>query len=201
MSGRREPISDRVGASGPKSDATLLAEWWADHAEEMRRFARRRLGDNADDLVQEVFLAAAGELAKNGPPDHTRGFLFTILRRRIVDHLRAVGRARDHEADVADALKEPTPFRDGIWAGPVAPWRADPADVAESAEFWAALESAVDRLPPVMRQVFVLREFDQISTAEVCQLLGITQGNLWTLLHRARLRLREQLQTFFTDPR
>ncbi|MEM8875099.1 MAG: sigma-70 family RNA polymerase sigma factor [Planctomycetota bacterium] len=187
------------GPPDPISDDARLAEWWADHASEMRAFAARRIGEQAEDVVQDVFVAAANELQKNGAPDHARGFLFTILRRRVVDHLRSVGRARDHEAKIADALKEPTPFRDGIWAGPVMPWRADPAQVAESTEFWAALQSAVDGLPEPMRQVFVFREFDKLPTAEVCDLLGITQGNLWTLLHRARLRLREQLGTFFTD--
>ena len=49
-------------------------------------------------------------------------------------------------------------------------------------------------LPDVQRQVVVLRDIEGVAPADVCELLGVTAGNQRVLLHRARARIREQLE-------
>ena len=57
----------------------------------------------------------------------------------------------------------------------------------------------LEKLPPQTGRVFMMREWLELDTAEVCQELAITSSNLWVLMHRARLRLRECLQDRWFD--
>ena len=52
----------------------------------------------------------------------------------------------------------------------------------------------MDHLPATQGRVFMMREWLELSTDEICQELQVTPTNLWVLLHRARMRLRECLQ-------
>jgi RNA polymerase sigma-70 factor (ECF subfamily) len=52
----------------------------------------------------------------------------------------------------------------------------------------------VPQLPATQRQVFLLRDVDGLESAEVCDLLGLSEGNQRVLLHRARSRLRGMLE-------
>jgi RNA polymerase sigma-70 factor (ECF subfamily) len=169
---------------------------WRRHEAELRAFAARRLGDAdaADEVVADVFAAAC----EAEPPTHWRGWLFTVLRRRIVDRLRhAAATERAHD-EIARLVTEPTGvFRDGFFVARPKTWTGQPEASASAAEFWRDFDAAVDRLPTKMRQAFVLRELDEVPTDDVCRLLGVTSGNLWILIHRARLRMREELAPHF----
>ena len=54
-------------------------------------------------------------------------------------------------------------------------------------------------MPEAMRLSFMLREIDGLSSKTVCEVLGLTPTNLWTLVHRAKLRLRADLVGRFGD--
>ena len=55
-------------------------------------------------------------------------------------------------------------------------------------------------LPDPIAAVFALREMDEVPSAEICKNLGISEGNLWTMLHRARMALRECLERNWFQP-
>ena len=57
----------------------------------------------------------------------------------------------------------------------------------------------MDHLPPTQGRVFMMREWLELDTDEICKALAITPTNLWVLLHRARLRLRDCLQDRWFD--
>jgi RNA polymerase sigma-70 factor, ECF subfamily len=64
------------------------------------------------------------------------------------------------------------------------------------------LESCLEKLPPNTARVFVMREVMELETGEICKELAITANNLWVILYRARMALRECLeQNWFTDPK
>ena len=71
----------------------------------------------------------------------------------------------------------------------------DPEASFGQRQFFEVLEMCVDALPPTQGRVFMMREWLELETDEICKELSITATNLWVLLHRARLRLRECLQT------
>ena len=56
-------------------------------------------------------------------------------------------------------------------------------------EFWEAFQRCLAALPDRLREVLSLRLLDDVPAPEVCETFGISATNLWTLLHRARLRL------------
>lgn len=70
----------------------------------------------------------------------------------------------------------------------------NPERVAYGHELRSAIESAVDALPPLYRTVFVLREVEELSVAETADCLGISEENVKTRSHRARLLLQSRLE-------
>ena len=78
-------------------------------------------------------------------------------------------------------------------------WRGLPDDLAQSGEFRAVLDAAVATLSETLRSVFVLRDIEGLSTAEVAEVLGLTETNVKVRLHRARLALREKLSAYFAS--
>jgi RNA polymerase sigma-70 factor (ECF subfamily) len=79
--------------------------------------------------------------------------------------------------------------RTGHWNTAPGRWGANPIELLERREFWEVFHRCLRSLPERLREVLSLRLLDEVPAAEVCQVLAISAANLWTLLHRARLRL------------
>ena len=85
-------------------------------------------------------------------------------------------------------------FRDnGAWEAPPADW-GDPENALSRHEFMEVVESCLARLPPNTARVFVMREVLELESDEICKELTITANNLWVILYRARMSLRECLE-------
>jgi RNA polymerase sigma-70 factor (ECF subfamily) len=76
----------------------------------------------------------------------------------------------------------------------------NPAKMAESAERQRIVRNAISRLPEDYRIVVSLRDIEELSTDEVAQILGVTEGAVRVRLHRARKALKEMLTSYFSDP-
>ncbi len=74
-------------------------------------------------------------------------------------------------------------------------WKGSPEEVMENKEFWEVLHRCLDSIRPNLRQIFILRELDEMESEEICKLLGISSTNLWVVLHRARNALRRCMET------
>ena len=96
------------------------------------------------------------------------------------------------EADI-DRL-QPT-FSKGMYAQKYKAW--DPEKLAERSERVRLVHEAIDRLPPDYRFVIILRDLEQLSTAEAARALNISEGALRVRLHRARQALRALLEKYF----
>lgn len=79
----------------------------------------------------------------------------------------------------------------GHWAEPPSPW---PDTWVESREMVALVQEAMAALPEAQRTVMSLRDVDGWDSSEVCELLGISEGNQRVLLHRARSKVRGSLE-------
>jgi len=67
-------------------------------------------------------------------------------------------------------------------------------------EFWQMIRTCFGKLPQRIADVFMLREMEEISSKDICKKLSISESNLWVMLHRARMALRECLEkSWFTD--
>lgn len=177
--------------------AAVRPETWVDrHGDALYRFALARVGNQrvAEDLVQETFLAALRAAERFEQQSSERTWLISILRRRVADHFRR--RARQPE-ELNEALERAVAGRftaAGKWRAAPASWGADPAESAVRSEFWDVLAECLSALPASAASALALRELSGLGADEVCKELGVTPTNLWSLLHRARLRLRDCLE-------
>ncbi len=182
------------------SDVRVAASSWVDdHGECLYRYAlvRVRKPEVAEDLVQEALLAAVRGYEKFGGRSSERSWLVGILKNKIVDHFRKLGRETsftDMEF-LSDEFSEKF-VSGGFWnhsAGPKQ-WKPEADEVMHRAEFWQTMRDCLAKLPQKVRDVFTMREMDDVPSKEICSILSITDSNLWVMLHRARMVLRECLE-------
>lgn len=166
--------------------------WVQRYGNELYRFAFQRVrnAEESADVVQETFLAAwkardgyRGEISE-------RNWLFTILKRKIIDLYRKRKDTVSLSSD--DAAFEGTLFDEaGHWLGTSAPqWSKDTLTEVERKEFHEILGRCLDAMPPSQRSAFVLRYIDEDSAEQICQHLNLTTSTYWVVLHRARHRMR-----------
>lgn len=172
----------------------------SEHGPFLYRYALMHLRDphKAEDAVQETLLAALQARAGFSGGATERTWLFGILKHKIIDQFRRD--AREIPLDEREAVADPdTEIEDdfteaGGWRNRPANW-GSPEQMLESRQFWQILELCLKYLPERQARLFMLREVMENSTEEICQELSITSTNLWTMLHRARLVLRQCLET------
>ncbi len=157
---------------------------------------------SAEDVVQEAWLGVLKGLHFFEGRSSLKSWVFRILvncaKTRGMRDLRAVPMS-----SLADAAGEAGPsvspdrFREdgerwaGHWADPPEPW---PDARVESSEMVALVREALETLPEAQRTVMTLRDVDGWESGEVCELLGISEGNQRVLLHRARSKVRGHLE-------
>jgi RNA polymerase sigma-70 factor (ECF subfamily) len=163
---------------------------------QLMRFAHAQLRNDAwaEDAVSETVLAALAKPQAFGGQSQLKTWLVGILKHKLIDqirrHSRELSTTTDDDREDLDAQL----FNDGGgWREAPAEW-GDPEATLRQREFFEVLEVCVDQLPGVQGRIFMMREWLELGTEEVCKELGITATNAWVLLHRARLRLQMCLQ-------
>jgi len=179
-------------------------QWVEQHGDYLFRYALARLRDpaRAEDMVQETFLAALKGGRKFEGRSQAKSWLVGILKNKIFDHYRKASRETsftdlefysDEEGDrfIPDGF-----FKDG-WVHELGPleWSTEPGASLDREEFWRTYHDCNSKLPKNVATVFNLREVDGVESREICAMLNITEGNLWVMLHRARMALRRCLET------
>ena len=168
----------------------------------LMRFARLQLRNEAwaEDAVAETLLAAVQR------PDAFEGrssrntWLVGILRNKIVDQIRLHARECSLSTDDDTLDIEDDVFADnGHFRDRPSDWGRPESDLRQK-QFLAVMEACVERLPEQQGRVFLMKEWLELDSDAICKEIGIQPTNLWVLLHRARLRLRECLQQTWFDP-
>ena len=171
----------------------------AQHRPYLLRVARLQLRDAAlaEDVVQDTLAAALAGSAGFTGKSSVKTWLTGILKHKIVDAIRRKQRepvaasTLDEDADLEDFEGL---FKDnGAWQAPPADW-GDPEQALSRSQFMDVLEICLDKLPANTARVFVMREVMELTTEEICKELAITANNLWVILYRARMSLRECLE-------
>jgi len=170
----------------------------ADHRRYLLRFARLQLRNDAwaEDAVSETLLAALTRPQTFGNRSQLKTWLVGILKHKVIDILRQRQREVSLTQDEGDGSEELEALMfkaDGHFARPLADW-GDPEQELNSRQFFEVLEACTDRLPATMGRVFLMREWLELSSDDICKELQLTPTNLYVQLHRARLRLRECLE-------
>jgi len=169
------------------------------HRRYLMRVAHLQLRDRdvAEDVVQETLLAALAARQSFTGRSSVRTWLTGILKHKIVDAIRRKQRdplfessfAGETDLDEFDALFQ----RNGAWETPPAAW-GDPESALSRQEFFDVLQLCLEKLPPNTARVFIMREVMELESDEICKELVITANNLWVILYRARVALRQCLE-------
>jgi RNA polymerase sigma-70 factor (ECF subfamily) len=145
--------------------------------------------EDAEDVMQDALLKTYRHVGRIRRPEAFRTWLYRtvrnaclVKRRRRVDEPAAVlsldsasrGDGRDGDLDVADRRMPPDEAAINAWLG-------------------RRLRKALQSLPPGYRMIVLLREIEGLSTREAAEVTGMSEDNVKTRLHRARVLLREQL--------
>jgi RNA polymerase sigma-70 factor, ECF subfamily len=177
--------------------------WLDQHGDYLFKNAMFRLRDaaTAEDCVQETFLAALKAYKNFQGRGSERTWLVGILKHKITDQFRRLAREAPLEPDDDATLDHAEFFTrtdgwDEHWNNAYAPtdWHATPAQLVEQSDFWRVFTDCLSPLPQRTSSAFTMREVDGLSSEEICEILSISVNNLWVMLHRARLHLRNCLE-------
>jgi len=186
------------GKDSNQHSASDPGDWLEQHGDALFRYALLHLGDRtaAEDVVQDTLLAALNAKEQFAGQSSERTWLIGILKHKVVDCLRESARSKSmSDLDSTAELVEECFDKRGKWKSSPSDWGRGADEPAERSEFWEIIRFCVSRLPPLLSGAFLLRESAELKTEEICKLLSVTATNLWTVLHRARTRLRTCLET------
>jgi RNA polymerase sigma-70 factor (ECF subfamily) len=207
---RARPAGDAAGPDDLElvglvraGDRAAFAALVRKHGGALLRFARLFLREPsvAEEVVQDTWIAVLEGLGAFEGRASFKTWLYRILANRARTRAAREGRSvpfsalAETEGD-AGAV-DPERFDvTGHWRDPPAGWTDEnPEQLALQAETRAVMDAAVAALPPAQRAVLVLRDEDGLETEEICNLLAITVTNQRVLLHRARTRVRQALES------
>jgi RNA polymerase sigma-70 factor (TIGR02943 family) len=170
----------------------------AQHQAYLLRFARLQLRNDAwaEDAVSETMLAALSKPQSFDSRSQLKTWLVGILKHKVIDILRQRKREvslDQNEGDGSEELDALMFKADGHFAAQPADW-GNPEQELNSRQFFMVLEACTEKLPPAMGRVFLMREWLELPSEDICKELQLTPTNLYVQLHRARLRLRECLE-------
>jgi RNA polymerase sigma-70 factor (TIGR02943 family) len=165
----------------------------------LMRFARLQLRNDAwaEDAVSETILAALAKPQAFEARSQLKTWLVGILKHKIIDAMRRRRREvvlnSESDDDNADPLEHIAYRADGHFAEKPADW-GNPEQDLKSRQFMTVLDACTEKLPAVQGRLFLMREWMEMSSEDICKELALTPTNLYVQLHRARLRLRECLE-------
>jgi RNA polymerase sigma-70 factor (ECF subfamily) len=148
----------------------------------------------AEEVVQDTWLGMLRGLDGFQERSSLKTWLFTIL----VNRARTTGQRERRTTPLGDPEPSVDPNRftnDGHWHQPPVPWTDEIDDQLAAAATMKFVRAAIDELPEGQREVVLLRDVEGFSSPEVCQVLGLSEGNQRVLLHRGRSRIRRALET------
>lgn len=166
----------------------------------------------AEEVVQEAWLAVLQGITRFEGRSSLRTWIFHILlniartraqrERRSVPFSALDGGGDDRAPSVAPErfLPGDHPRWPRHWAVPPQSWGPSPEERLLTDESRAVIEGAIAALPSAQQAAITLRDVYGLDSAEAAGLLGVTEGNLRVLLHRARSKVRRTLERYFGDP-
>ncbi len=167
------------------------------HGGRMLSAARRllRVEQDAQDAVQDALLSVSRSIGRFEGGSRLNTWLHRIVVNAALMKLRT--RRRKDEVLIDDLL--PRFMEDGHALEPALPWSESAEALAQRGETAQLVRDSIDTLPETYRVVLMLRDIEELDTAEVAAVLGITPNAVKIRLHRARQALRTLLDPHFRE--
>jgi RNA polymerase sigma-70 factor (ECF subfamily) len=191
-----------------KGDEAAFDELVSQHHGVLIRMAMGYVADRevAEEVVQDTWMAVIESLDRFEGRSSLRTWIFGILIHKAKD--RGVREKRhttfssfESSDDDSEEAIDPSRFQQsgewaGHWAFPPRPWdNQTPEKLLASQQAVTAMQKAIDELPATLKDVLILRDVEGVESKEICELLKITETNLYVRLHRARERVRQAVET------
>lgn len=183
-----------------KDKAKQYSEWVLAYTNELVRFARGRVKDDAtaDDLVQLTFVSAWETLDRFEGNSSPRTWLYAILKHKLADHYRKVYREGKHVSgkEIADDdLSESLFDEGGIWRNGHRPKaKNDVFGEPENERLERALMHCLETLPANLRSAVEMKYLLDLKSETIQAELGISETNYWQQVHRAKVKLRSCIE-------
>ncbi len=192
-----------------RGDELVYEQLVTKHRSALIRTAMRYVADYevAEEVVQDTWITVIENLHRFEGRSSLRTWIFGILIHKAID--RGV---REKRHSTFSALKSPddtdghagdpplfhrSDKRAGHWAFSLPLWdEQTPEKLLASKQAIEAMNNAIEDLPPPLKIVLILRDLEQKKVSEVCDMLKITETNLYVRIHRARERVRESVDSF-----
>lgn len=190
-----------AGSEDPDSSHLADPAFLKELRMQMLKFATLQLRDEAlaEDAVQEALIGALKNAGSFNRRSALKTWVFAILKNKIADVLRKGSRMIEASRLLRDGENEENLDMlfntKGFWQADERPaaWSA-PMESVKNDHFWRVFETCLSGLPKNQARLFMMREFLELESNEICETLNISTSNLHVMLYRARLRLRECLE-------
>lgn len=177
----------------------------------MIRFARGFVRDEAvaEEVVQDTWLGVLNGLPAFAGRSSLKSWIFAIVANKAKTRAGKEARSVPFSAMVAREVSRAEPAVDpdrflgadaewpGHWSRPPESWGDRPEERLLRKEMMDHLTRILESLPAVQRMVITLRDVEGHDAKSVCNVLGVTETNMRVLLHRARSKVRGQLEQYF----
>lgn len=157
----------------------------------------------AEEVVQDAWLAVFKGIAKFESRSSLAGWIFTIVMNRARTRITVEGRTVGLPGlDGVERAVDANAFAaDGHWQELPALWDVlDPERVISGRQLWQHVQEAIERLPAGQKACIILRDVENRTAEEACELLGVSSENQRVLLHRARGRVRAAIDAVTGQP-
>lgn len=168
----------------------------------MLSLARGIAGDVfAEDIIQDAWVSVYQHIGEFEQRSSLKTWLFRIVSNQALSRLRKESRKQsldELDGDTSGSYLDTHHFRNnGHWQISIPGWANEsPEDLLEEVQLKNCIHKTLEKLPPIQKSVFVLREIEQIGFDEICELLNISSANVRVLLHRARLQLMQMIDHY-----
>jgi RNA polymerase sigma-70 factor (ECF subfamily) len=217
MTGNGVPIAGSHARSDESDDARLVAA--LQNGDErafvsvvdrfhpaLIRYAVAHVSDRsvAEDIVQETWLALVRGVERFEGRSSLKTWLFRVLtyqaRQRVSHTHRSTPFSDLDEPSVDPARFTPHDHRSpGHWIDDLASFEDTPEEFFLRQETMSHVRDLIAALPTRQRVVLVLRDVEGLSADEACEVLGMNDGTMRVLLHRARARIRQGIESYLRD--
>ena len=166
----------------------------------------------AEEVVQDSWMAVIEGLDRFEGRSSLRTWIFGIMIHKAKD--RGVREKRhvtfssfESADDEVEGTVDPSRFHQsgewaGHWAFPPQPWdEQTPEKLLASQQAVNAMNKSIEALPQTLKEVLILRDVEGVEAKEVCEILKISESNLYVRLHRARERVRRAVETYLAGRR
>lgn len=172
------------------------------HQRTMLAVARSIVGDTfADDVVQDAWLAVHNNIAKFEHRSSLKTWIMTIVSNEAKARLRRESRRvslEELDGETPGNYLDGSNFKsDGHWQNATPMWSIDSPDkLLEEKQLQCCINKTLALLPPTQKAAFMLRDIEQHSLDEICNILDVSAANVRVLIHRARLTLMQVIDRY-----